>query len=97
MTEDSALPRSFFEGGEPQSKTNPGDPQRELIHEIRNLNTGLELLRHMFQAFLPVLEALEDLDTKLHHAVDTSIAPAEHAGQETEGPLDASDTGPKLI
>ena len=97
MTEEHRLPPSFFEGGEPQSHINPGDPERELIHEIRNLNTGLDLLRHMFQAFLPVLESLEALDSKLHHLAVPSETAADRAAHELERAPDASDHGPKLI
>lgn len=39
-------PDSYFEGGEPQSAVAPGDTGRELIHEIRNMNQAVLLLRH---------------------------------------------------
>lgn len=38
-------PDSFFEGGEPQSEIAPGDTGRELVHEIRNLQQSVLLLK----------------------------------------------------
>lgn len=85
------LEPSFFEGGEPQSTKAPGDPDRELLHELRNLNTGLNLLRVMFQQMLPVLEALETLDEKLHHLRVPTENDPEQVTQEIERSADASD------
>jgi hypothetical protein len=94
--EGPALPPSWFEGGEPQSVKAPGDPDREILHELRNLNTGLNLLRVMFQQMLPVLEALEQLDDKLHHLRIPENEPVQVI-QEPERSPDASDSGTELI
>lgn len=87
MTDESlpSLPPSYFDTGEPKSNTSPGDPYRELIHEVRNLNTGLDILRHIFQQMLPALEALEHLDVNLKSALETSSSQAEPALDQTEG------------
>lgn len=48
---------SFFDGGDPQSKKAPGDPDRELIHEVRGLSQNVLLLsrvvRHVAATSVP--------------------------------------------
>lgn len=45
MSDPILPPLSHAEGGEPQSKVAPGDPTRELIHEVRNMAQSIMLLR----------------------------------------------------
>lgn len=87
------LEPSYFEGGEPQSKVNPGDEQRELIHEIRNLNSGLNLLQHLFRQLLPALETLSEIDDKLSRLQNPSSDAAYPAVSETERTSGAPDPG----
>jgi hypothetical protein len=47
MSDLPPLPIPYSEGGPPQSHIAPGDSQRELIHEVRNLAQGVILLRRV--------------------------------------------------
>lgn len=70
------FPKSYFEGDGPQSELDPGNTGRELLHEVKNLETSIELMRNMFLKLLPALEILDSLEQRLEaHLEAHSRAP----------------------